>query len=48
MHTDPTYPVRFDVDYPDRPLNRTTTALRLVAAIPVLVVLTGNRAYALR
>jgi hypothetical protein len=33
------YPVRFSVDYPDRSLNRTTTALRLFAAIPILVVL---------
>ena len=32
-------PVRFTVDYPDRPLNRLTSAFRLVAAIPVLAVL---------
>ncbi|MCU1592639.1 MAG: hypothetical protein JWO12_31 [Frankiales bacterium] len=32
-------PVRFSVDYPDRPLNRLTSAFRLVAAIPVLAVL---------
>ncbi len=32
-------PVRFTVDYPDRPLNRLTSAFRLVAAIPVLTVL---------
>ena len=37
MHT--TYPVRFAVDYPDRPLNRTTTAFRLFTAVPVLLVL---------
>ena len=33
------YPVRFSVDYPDRPLNRTTTAVRLVLAVPVLLLL---------
>lgn len=33
------YPVRFSVEYPDRPLNRLTTFLRLVVAIPILVVL---------
>lgn len=33
------YPVRFSVDYPDRALNRLTTAFRLVAAIPVFAVL---------
>jgi Domain of unknown function (DUF4389) len=33
------YPVRFSVDYPDRPLNRTTTALRIFVAIPILIVL---------
>jgi len=34
-------PVRFTVDYPNRPLNRLTSAFRLVAAIPVLAVLLG-------
>jgi len=33
------YPVNFAVDYPDRPLNRLTTALRIFVAIPILVVL---------
>jgi hypothetical protein len=33
------YPVEFSVDYPDRPLNRLTTAFRLIVAIPILVVL---------
>ena len=32
------YPVRFSVEYPDRRLNRLTTAFRLVVAIPILVV----------
>jgi hypothetical protein len=35
----PGYPVRFAVDYPDRPLNRLTTALRIFYAIPILIVL---------
>jgi hypothetical protein len=34
------YPVRFDVEYPDRPLNRLTTAFRIFAVIPILIVLT--------
>jgi Domain of unknown function (DUF4389) len=33
------YPVQFSVDYPDRPLNRLTTFLRLFVAIPILIVL---------
>ncbi len=33
------YPVQFSVDYPDRPLNRLTSALRLFVAIPIVVVL---------
>lgn len=33
------YPVQFSVDYPDRPLDRTTTFFRLFAAIPILIVL---------
>src|SRR5690348_7614308 len=33
------YPVHFSVDYPDRPLNRLTTALRIFVAIPILIVL---------
>src|ERR1700730_105719 len=33
------YPVQFDVDYPDRPLNRGTTAFRIIVAIPILVVI---------
>lgn len=35
----PVYPVRFSVDYPDRPLNRLTSALRIFAAVPILFVL---------
>jgi hypothetical protein len=33
------HPVQFDVDYPDRPLNRLTTGLRIFTAIPILIVL---------
>ena len=33
------YPVRFSVDYPDRPLNRVSTAFRIFAAIPIVIVL---------
>ena len=33
------YPVTLDVAYPDRELNRWTTLLRPVVAIPILVVL---------
>ena len=33
------YPVRFAVEYPDRPLNRLTTALRIFTAIPIAIVL---------
>jgi Domain of unknown function (DUF4389) len=32
------YPVRFSVEYPDRELNRLTTAFRLIVAIPILIV----------
>jgi hypothetical protein len=34
-----TYPVTFDVDYPGRPLDRLTSALRIFVAIPILIVL---------
>ena len=37
--TTATHPLRFDVDYPDRPLNRLTTAFRLVLVIPIAIVL---------
>jgi hypothetical protein len=30
------YPVRFSVDYPDRPLNRLTTAFRVFTVIPIV------------
>jgi hypothetical protein len=33
------YPVRFAVDYPDRELDRLTTALRIFTVIPIAIVL---------
>ena len=33
------YPVRPSVDYPDRDLNRLTTALRIFTVIPIAIVL---------
>jgi hypothetical protein len=33
------YPVQFSVEYPDRPLNRLTSAFRIFVAIPILIVL---------
>ena len=45
--TPTSYPVQFDVDYPDRPLNRLTTFFRLILVIPIVIVLglvSGQRA----
>ena len=36
-----TYPLEYDVDYPDRKLNRLTSAFRLLTAIPIVIVLTA-------
>jgi hypothetical protein len=33
------YPVQFSVEYPDRPLNRLTTAFRIFTAIPIVILL---------
>jgi hypothetical protein len=41
------YPVEFSVEYPDRDLNRLTTAFRIFVAIPILIVaatLSGDEA----
>jgi len=35
------YPLEFDIDYPDRKLNRLTSAFRLLLAVPILVALTA-------
>ena len=34
-----THPVEFDVEYPDRKLNRLTSALRIFTALPIVIVL---------
>jgi hypothetical protein len=39
------YPVQFAVDYPDRPLNRLTTALRVFTVIPIAIVLGSLSGY---
>jgi len=39
MQQEESYPVRFTVEYPDRPLDRLTTGFRIVVAIPILIVL---------
>jgi hypothetical protein len=36
-----TYPIAYDVEYPDRRLNRLTSAFRIFTAIPILIVLTA-------
>ena len=33
------YPVQFDVEYPDRELNRLTTGFRIFMAVPIAIVL---------
>jgi uncharacterized protein DUF4389 len=33
------YPVQFSVDYPDRSMNRVTTAFRIIVVIPIAIVL---------
>ena len=35
----PAYPVNLSVEYPDRPLDRLSTAFRILVAIPIMVVL---------
>jgi hypothetical protein len=39
------YPVRFSVDYPDRDLDRLTTALRIFTVIPIAIVLASLGGY---
>jgi Domain of unknown function (DUF4389) len=39
------YPVRFSVEYPDRPLNRLTTAFRVFTVIPIAIVLGSIEGY---
>jgi hypothetical protein len=33
------YPIQYEVEYPDRPLNRLTTAFRIFTIIPIAIVL---------
>src|SRR4051812_34846141 len=40
------YPVEYDVDYPERPLNRLTTFFRLIVVIPISIVLATVTGYA--
>ncbi len=35
----PSYPIQFDVEYPDRELHRVTSFFRIILAIPILFVL---------
>jgi Domain of unknown function (DUF4389) len=42
---DDAYPVRFAVDYPDRPLNRLTSALRIFTVIPIAIVISSIGGY---
>ncbi len=39
MEAGTSYPVQYDIDYPDRPLNRLTTAFRILWVIPIAIVL---------
>ena len=39
MEAGTSYPVQFDVEYPDRELNRLTTGFRIFMAIPIAIVL---------
>jgi hypothetical protein len=40
------HPVRFSVEYPDRPLNRLTTAFRIFTVIPIAIVLSSIGGFA--
>jgi uncharacterized protein DUF4389 len=42
------HPVRFSVDYPDRELNRVTTAFRIFTVIPIAIVLGAIGGYSAR
>jgi hypothetical protein len=39
------YPVQFSVDYPGRPLNRLSTAFRIIVVIPIAIVLAAVSGY---
>ena len=40
------HPVRFSVEYPDRQLNRVSSAFRIFAVIPIAIVLSSIGGYA--
>jgi hypothetical protein len=42
------HPVKFSVDYPERSLNRLTSAFRIFAAIPILIVLAAIGGFSTR
>jgi hypothetical protein len=44
-HMTDDHPVRFSVDYPDRDLNRLTTAFRILTVIPIAIVLASIDGY---
>ncbi len=44
----PPYPVQYSVDYPERPLNRLTSAFRIFTAIPILIVLAAIGGFSAR
>jgi Domain of unknown function (DUF4389) len=45
-HVNEEHPVRFSVEYPDRPLNRLSSALRIFTVIPIAIVLSSIGGYA--
>src|SRR5919106_828414 len=44
-HMNEDHPVRFSAEYPERPLNRLTTALRIFTIIPIAIVLASIGGY---
>ena len=40
MYDDSMYPVQYSVDYPEEPRNRLTALVRIILAIPIIIVLT--------
>jgi hypothetical protein len=45
-HMNEEHPVRFSVEYPDRPLDRLTTAFRIFTVIPIAIVASSIGGYA--
>ena len=40
MYNDDMYPVQFSVDYPEEPRNRLSALVRIILAIPIIVIIT--------